>query len=103
MLPENAELPIRLRPNRAPSSSAQSTSTSGRGGGSPAFDHERSTPSAAITPSAPSSQPPSGTESTWEPQTTASASGSAPSSRAHRLPASSTSGSTSSSASSSLR
>ena len=43
-VPANAELPNRLRPNRAPSSSAQSTSTSGRGGGSPRPAQARSTP-----------------------------------------------------------
>ena len=88
-VPANAELPNRLRPKRAPSSSAQSTSTSGRGGGSPARAQARRTPSAAITPSAPSSQPPSGTESRCEPSASAGAAGRAPSSRAQRLPASS--------------
>ena len=49
-VPENAELPNRLRPKRAPSSSAQSTSVSVRGGASPSAAQARSTPSAAITP-----------------------------------------------------
>ena len=45
-VPAKAELPNRLRPKRAPSSSAQSTSTSARGGGSGRSAQARSTPSA---------------------------------------------------------
>src|SRR5215207_1240585 len=98
-VPENAELPKRLRPNRAPSSSAQSISARVRGGRRPACDQARSTPTAAITPSAPSSQPPSGTESTCEPS--ASAGSRSPSITAQRFPAGSRSGSSPISASSS--
>ena len=64
-------MPKRLRPKRAPSSSAQSTSVTVHGG-VPAAASERSVSSAAITPSAPSSQPPFGTESMCEPMTTVS-------------------------------
>ena len=71
-VPAAAELPNRLRPKRAPSSSAQSTRASVRGGCAPSAPAQaRSTPSAPITPSAPSSQPPSGTESRWEPTASA--------------------------------
>src|SRR5947207_1459476 len=101
-VPANAELPRRLRPTRAPSSSAQSTRASGRGGGSPASIHARSTPIAASTPSAPSSQPPDGTESRCEPSASPGAR-LPPSSHAQRFPASSRSGSSPISASSSLR
>src|SRR5690349_23698252 len=41
-----------FRSKRAPSSSAQSTSTRGRGGTTPAAAQERSTPTPAITPRA---------------------------------------------------
>ena len=67
-VPAKAELPNRLRPKRAPSSSAQSTSTSGTRRRLARVAQARSTPSAAITPSAPSSQPPAGTESRCEPE-----------------------------------
>ena len=83
-VPANAELPRRLRPKRAPSSSAQSTSATLRAG----EPSDRSTSTAAITPSAPSSQPPEGTESMWEP--TAITSSDAPATSAHRFPAAST-------------
>ena len=95
-VPATAEEPSRLRPKRAPSSSAQSTSVTVQGG-VPASASVRSVSSAAMTPSAPSSQPPFGTESMCEPITTVS--GRSPARRAQRLPASSTSTSTGSSAS----
>ena len=67
-------------------------SRSGRGRGAapgPDSAQARRTPSAAITPSAPSSGPPAGTESRWEPSASAGAPRSAPGSRAQRFPASS--------------
>ena len=57
-VPATAELPNRLRPKRAPSSSAKSTSATERS--APSSAATRSTSRAAITPSAPSSQPPFG-------------------------------------------
>src|SRR5689334_22912328 len=94
MLPLSHDDPNRLRPKRAPSSSAKSISETVQGG-VPASAIVRRASSAPKTPSAPSSQPPLGTESTCDPITTVS--GRAPSRRAHRLPASSTSTATGSS------
>ena len=69
--PATAEEPSRLRPKRAPSSSAQSTSATVTGGGSSAAASARSTlQRAPSTPSAPSSQPPEGTASMCEPTIT---------------------------------
>ena len=66
--PEHAEEPKRLRPNRAPSSSAQSTSRTVVGG-LPAYRvliwRRISTPARMFRQ--PSSQPPLGTESMWPP------------------------------------
>ena len=90
-MPIAAALPNRLRLNRAPSSSAQSTRATVTGG-TPSAASERSSSSPAITPSAPSSQPPFGTLSRWLPTT--SMSSLAPGSTAHRLPAASVSTST---------
>src|SRR6266478_231393 len=67
-VPANAEEPSKLRPNRAPSSSAQSTRrtvTGGRPRNSAAI--RRSTSRPASSSSAPSSQPPFGTESRCPP------------------------------------
>ena len=82
------------RPPRRPSRRASRCTAA-----CPASAIERSVSSAPITPSAPSSQPPFGTESMCEPITTVS--GRSPARRAQRLPASSTSTSTGSSASAS--
>ena len=71
MLPESQDDPNRLRPKRAPSSSAKSTNVTVHGG-VPASAIVRSTSSAPRTPSAPSSQPPFGTESMCDPITTVS-------------------------------
>ena len=60
--------PNRLRPKRAPSSSAQST-TATVTGGVPSAARARISSTPAITPSAPSSQPPFGTLSRCEPTT----------------------------------
>ena len=86
-LPAAAADPSRLRPKRAPSSSAQSTSLSVTGGVVPACI--RSASSAAITPRQPSSQPPFGTESRWLPTMTVL--GEAPGSVTQLLPAESVS------------
>ena len=86
----------RLRPNRAPSSSAQSTSRTVRGG-VPSAARRRSTASPPRTFRQPSSHPPSGTESRCPPIRTAA--GEAPASVTHTLPASSTSRDTGRSAS----
>ena len=67
-LPATAAEPNKLRPNRAPSSSAQSTSAIVRAGFGPSH-RALITSRPAITPSAPSSQPPLGTESRCEPIT----------------------------------
>ena len=67
-LPAAADDPSRLRPKRAPSSSAQSTSLSVTGAGADAC--MRSASSAAVTPRHPSSHPPFGTESRWLPTMT---------------------------------
>src|SRR5216110_1686752 len=64
-LPAAAADPSRLRPNRAPSSSAQSTRVSVTGGVAAAW--LRSASRAVTTPRQPSSQPPLGTESRWLP------------------------------------
>ncbi len=72
MLPESQDDPNRLRPKRAPSSSAKSISVTVHGGVVPVSAIVRSTSSAAMTPSAPSSQPPFGTESMCDPITTVS-------------------------------
>ena len=58
-VPAHADEPNRLRPKRAPSSSAQSTKRSPTGRSSSAW--ARSASSAPKIPSAPSSQPPAGT------------------------------------------
>ena len=86
-LPAAAADPSRLRPKRAPSSSAQSTSFSVTGGVVPACI--RSASSAAITPRQPSSHPPLGTESRWLPTMTVF--GEAPGSVTQLLPAESVS------------
>ena len=83
-----ADEPSRLRPNRAPSSSAQSTTLIVTGGCWPLNIRSASRP--AITPSAPSSQPPFGTESRWPPMITVRSD--APLSVAQLLPAASISG-----------
>src|SRR6478672_8799915 len=90
-VPTAAAEPNRLRLKRAPSSSAQSTSATVTGG-VPAAASERSSSNPLITPRAPSSQPPFGTESRWLPTTSVSAD--SPGSTAHRLPAASVSTST---------
>ena len=82
--PAAALEPSRLWPKRAPSSSAQSTSVT-VSGGCPEAASARMTSRPASTPSAPSSQPPSGTESRWLPSATTP--GFRPGSVAHRLPA----------------
>src|SRR5215210_3557139 len=86
-VPTAAPEPKRLRPKRAPSSSAQSTSrrVTGRFWGA----STRKTSRAAMTLRAPSSQPPFGTESMWPPSSTASSE--SPGAVAQRLPASSVS------------
>ena len=86
-----AEDPTRLRPNRAPSSSAQSTNRTPIGGVTPERFSWRTVSSAVISPSAPSSQPPSGTASMCDP--TIRNSSRSPAMGAHKLPASSRSGS----------
>ena len=75
-----------LRPKRAPSSSAQSTSRTVTGG-SPSSAIRRSTSTPASTLRQPSSQPPFGTESMWPP--IRSACSERPGSVNHWLPASS--------------
>ncbi len=95
-VPAAADEPSRLRPNRAPSSSAQSISFSVTRGVSPLC--ARRTSSAAHTPRQPSSQPPLGTASMCEPTTTIFSD--SPGIVAHRFPA--TSRSTVASVSSSL-
>src|SRR2546426_2930082 len=82
-LPAAADDPSRLRPNRAPSSSAQSTSLSVTGGFVPACIRSASSP--ASTPRHPSSHPPLGTESRWLPTMTVRLD--APGSVTQRLPA----------------
>ena len=82
-LPAAAADPSRLRPNRAPSSSAQSTSFSVTGGVVPAYMRSASSP--AMTPREPSSHPPFGTESRWLPTMTVFAE--APGSVTQLLPA----------------
>ena len=67
-LPLAPDDPSRLREKRAPSSSAKSTTASVTGGVSALQRRNASTP--ARTPSAPSSQPPFGTESRWPPMMT---------------------------------
>ena len=94
-LPAAADEPSRLRPNRAPSSSAQSTTLIVTGGCW--LLNIRIASSPAITPSAPSSHPPLGTESRWLPMMTVRSD--APLSVAQLLPAASISGVMSSSAS----
>ena len=64
--PAAAHEPKSERPKRAPSSSAQLTSRT-VSGGSPSSAIRRSTSTPAMTLSAPSSQPPFGTESMWPP------------------------------------
>ena len=88
-LPAAADDPRRLRLNRAPSSSAQSTSFSVTGGRRSL--NIRSASKAAMTPSAPSSQPPLGTESRWPPMITVRSD--SPRSVAQLLPAASIDGS----------
>ena len=68
--PDAAEEPKSERPKRAPSSSAQLTSRTVTGAG-PSSAIRRSTSAPATTLSAPSSQPPFGTESMWPPISTA--------------------------------
>ena len=84
--PAAALEPKRLRPNRAPSSSAQLTSRTVTGG-VPCSATRRSTSTPATTFSAPSSQPPFGTESMWPPIRTARSD--SPASVNHWLPAAS--------------
>ena len=84
-VPAAAEEPSRLRPKRAPSSSAQSISFSVTSGVSPLCP--RSTSSAAQRPRQPSSQPPCGTASMCEPTTTIFSL--SPGIVAHRFPATS--------------
>src|SRR3984957_12262965 len=68
-VPANAEDPNRLRPKRAPSSSAQSTRRMVMGGLPwKSSANPRSTSKPASTPRQPSSQPPLGTESRWLPR-----------------------------------
>src|SRR5712691_6671068 len=67
--PAAADEPSRLRPKRAPSSSAQSTSRSVTGGFEPC-PYRRSASNATSTPRVPSSQPPFGTESRCPPMMT---------------------------------
>jgi hypothetical protein len=90
-VPAHAEEPSRLRPNRAPSSSAQSTNRTPIGGVVPARESCRTVSSAVISPSAPSSQPPLGTASMCDP--TIMKWSSTPAIGAQRLPAWSRSGS----------
>src|SRR5688572_10935671 len=68
--PAAADEPNSERPNRAPSSSAQSTSLTVTGG-VPSSAIRRSTSAPASTLRQPSSQPPFGTESMWPPISTA--------------------------------
>ena len=68
--PAAADEPKSERPKRAPSSSAQSTRRTVTGG-APSSARRRSTSTPATTLSAPSSQPPLGTESMWPPIRTA--------------------------------
>ena len=68
--PAAADEPNSERPNRAPSSSAQSTSRTVTGG-VPSSAIRRSTSAPASTLRQPSSQPPFGTESMWPPISTA--------------------------------
>src|SRR5688572_1863198 len=87
IVPAAALDPNSERPKRAPSSSAQLTRRT-VAAGSPSSAIRRSTSTPAITLSAPSSQPPFGTESMCPPMS--SAFSPAPSSVNHWLPASST-------------
>ena len=84
--PAAALEPKRLRPKRAPSSSAQFTSRTVTGG-LPSSAIRRRTSTPATTLRAPSSQPPFGTESMWPPIRTARSD--APGSVNHWLPAAS--------------
>ena len=84
-VPLTAPDPNSDRPNRAPSSSAQSTTLTDTGNSTPSRWRPRSTSAPASTPRQPSSHPPFGTESRWLPSTIRS--GRAPGSVTHRFPA----------------
>ncbi len=82
--PVSSREPRHGTPNRPPSSSANTTTASGRRGVNPLARSRSTATSADTTPSGPSNAPPPGTESRWLPVTTASGPG-APH-HAHRLP-----------------
>lgn len=77
--------PTQARPKRAPSSSPKLVIASGRVNSTPLRWSSSSAAKEDTTPSGPSKAPPSGTESRWDPVTTASPARGSPS-QAHWLP-----------------